>query len=339
MIVTGAHSMAARRIIQSLQDPMHRTEWQSRENQVTAFKTAFAHVVFIVVYMFMIPHAGLSTEPDGSSPNLEKVAARLKPIHKPMGPVRPGDWLESHEENGQTYRQYLRSRPVKLTRKRKVLYVLPIGDFDTRQTKIIDLSAEFLGIYFGCRVRKMDTLSLDDVIPAQARRVHPSWGVRQIKSTYVLNKVLPPRLPDDAVALIAFTTSDLYPDEDWNFVFGQASLRNRVGVWSIFRNGDPEKEFQLCLRRTLKTATHETGHMFSMAHCIEYDCNMCGSNNRSESDRRPLYLCPQCVPKVWWSTKSDPEERFKKLADFCRQNGFPKDAEFYARSLELVSEK
>ena len=32
--------------------------------------------------------------------------------------VRPGDWLESHNERGQTFRQYVKSKPIRLTRKR-----------------------------------------------------------------------------------------------------------------------------------------------------------------------------------------------------------------------------
>ena len=92
------------------------------------------------------------------------------------------------------------------------------------------------------------------VIPAPARRTHPSWGVKQILSTYVLDSVLRPRLPADAAAYIAFTASDLWPGAGWNFVFGQASLRHRVGVWSIYRNGDPSESkeaFRICLLRLL----------------------------------------------------------------------------------------
>ena len=48
-------------------------------------------------------------------------------------------------------------------------------------------------------------------------------------------------------------------------------------------------------RFALITATHETGHMFSMLHCTAYECCMCGSNHREESDRRPVYLCPECT--------------------------------------------
>ena len=271
---------------------------------------------------------------------LEPIARKLVPLHSLMGPVQSGDWLESHRESGQTFREYIGERPVTPTKNRSVLYVLPLGDFDAHQKKIVDLSADFLGRYFQCSVKTMDTLSLKDAkIPNNAKRVHPSWGVRQILSTHVLDKVLKPRLPKDAFALIAFTSSDLYPADDWNFVFGQASLRNRVGVWSIFRNGDPETEFQSCLSRTLKTATHETGHMISIRHCTAYECNMCGSNNRQESDRRPIYLCPHCVAKVWWATKCDPTERFKSLIEFCVDNGLSKEARFYRECVKKLTKE
>ena len=266
---------------------------------------------------------------------LARQAKRLADLHQPMGPVQPGDWLESHRESGQTFAEYVRARPVKLTRRRDTLYVLPLGEFDEEQRKIVDLSAEFLGIYFGCPVTTLKTLSLDEAIPNSARRVHPSWGVRQIRSTYVLDSVLKKRLPKDAFALIALTSSDLYPSPKWNFVFGQASLRDRVGVWSIFRNGDPRTDFAACLSRTLKTASHETGHMLSIRHCIEFECNMCGSNNREESDRRPLYLCPECLPKIWYSTEVDPVDRFRKLAKFCRDNGL--DDTYFLQAAEILT--
>jgi archaemetzincin len=172
--------------------------------------------------------------------------------------------------------------------------------------------------------------------------VHPSWGDRQILTGFVLDRVLAPRLPDDAAVYLALTASDLWPGEGWNFVFGQASLRKRVGVWSIYRNGDPDAAgaaFRLCLLRTLKTASHETGHMFSMLHCTEYECGMCGSNHREESDRRPLAFCPECAAKVSWATGSDMGDmkgRFRGLAAFCRANGLVPEAEFYESSLRAL---
>jgi len=263
---------------------------------------------------------------------------RLLPLHEKLGRPQPGDWLAQHPESGQTFREYVRSRPVTPDRKHRVIYVQPLGEFTDTQRKIVTLTSEFMKIYFDLPVEIRDDLSLD-VIPAEARRKHPSWGMDQILSTYVLSEVLYPRLPKDATAYIAFTTSDLWPGEGWNFVFGQASLSHRVGVWSIYRNGDPEESddaFRLCLVRTIKTATHETGHMFSMKHCILYQCNMCGSNHRAERDRLPLWLCPHCLAKLCWATKADPEKRFEKLIEFCKSNGLRAEQEFYQKSLSAL---
>ncbi len=296
-----------------------------------------AWLLFWVVTAKTASSQSLSTVQDRQTlARLQKLSETLVPLHQKMLPVRPGDWLESHSEKGQTFSQYVRSNPIAITASRNMLYVLPLGEFDDSQKKIIELSAEFLGLYFGCNVRTLKTLAIDDVIPADARRTHPAWGTPQIKSTYVLEKLLPPRVPKDAVAIISFTTSDLYPSEDWNFVFGQATYRDRVGVWSLYRNGDPETEFNLCLKRTLRIATHETGHMFSLPHCTAYECNMCGSNSLEESDRRPLYLCPECVAKLGWSTRCDPMLRFKKLLEYCRRNELDDEVEYFSKALGVA---
>jgi len=273
-------------------------------------------------------------------PVLPEKYARLIPLHQRLGKPRPGDWLAVHDEPGQTYRAYVRARPVRPTRLRRTIYVQPLGEFTATQRKIVELTARYMSIYFGLPVKVADDLPLS-LLPEAARRVHPHWGDKQILTTYVLDRVLKPRLPKDALASIAFTTSDLWPGPGWNFVFGQASLRDRVGVWSIYRNGDPDESddaLRLCLRRTIKTATHETGHMFSMWHCIYYECGMCGSNHRAESDRRPLWLCPVCLAKLCWGTGADPARRYEKLIEFCRDNELEPEREFFEKSLEVLRE-
>ncbi|NIA22201.1 MAG: hypothetical protein GWP05_09630, partial [Anaerolineaceae bacterium] len=98
------------------------------------------------------------------------------------------------------------------------------------------------------------------------------------------------------------------------------------------------KEFALCLLRTIKTAVHETGHMFSMKHCTAYQCVMCGSNNRAESDRRPVALCPECVAKVCWATRTEPLERYEKLSAFCRKAGLEDEHRFFQKSIQALRE-
>ena len=265
---------------------------------------------------------------------IKKTIRQLKPIHEQIGETQPGDWLESHEEKGKTFQQYVRIRPNILTRQRNKLYIQPIGEFSEKQIQLIKLSHEFLGIYFNCKVETLETKSEKD-IPAEAQRDHPSWGDHQLLTTHILEKILAPKLPDDAFATIAFTSSDLWPGKAWNFVFGYASFRQRVGVWSLYRFGDPEKseeDFKKCLRRTLKVATHETGHMFSIPHCIAYQCNMQGSNSLPESDRQPTHLCPECHAKILYATGADPIKRYEKLIEFCKTHGLTEEMQFFQKS-------
>ena len=177
----------------------------------------------------MLFGTGPNSGAEPSDKGLPEKFRRLVPLHTRLGPPRPGDWLVTHPEPGQTYLQYVRSQPVKPDRNRRVIYVQPLGDFTPTQRKIIDLTAEFLGMYFDLPVKVREGLRLD-IIPAKARRTHPEWGDKQILTTFVLQQVLAPRLPKDAAVSLAFTTSDLWPGEGWNFVFGQASLSERVGV-------------------------------------------------------------------------------------------------------------
>lgn len=267
-----------------------------------------------------------SSRPGGkgaSVKELRSIVVKLRSLHAKLGKPRPGDWLARFPEPGQTFAQYLRSRPVVPRGKRRVIYVQPLGQFTKAQRRVVTLTADYLGRYFSLPVKVNKDMTLGR-IPAKARRTHPTWGDKQILTTYVLDKVLRPQLPDDAFGMIALTGSDLWPGKGWNFVFGQASLRDRVGIWSIYRFGDPDKDkegFRQVLLRTVKTATHELGHMLSMLHCTAYECNMCGSNSLGESDRRPLALCPECVAKVCWATRADVIERYGKLAAFCKAHG------------------
>lgn len=292
----------------------------------------------LLLVLLCLPACGGDQKDNERTATARGLIAKLEPLHKRLGKPKPGEWLAEHKEDGQTFGEYLSCGPVTPNGKRKVIYVQPLGKFTDTQREIIKLTADFLGRYYQRPVKIRDDLPLS-IIPDKARRKHPNWGMDQILSTYVLDDVLAPRLPEDAAAYIAFTASDLWPGKGWNFVFGQASLRERVGVWSIYRNGEPdegEEEFRLCLRRTLNTATHETGHMFSMQHCIKYECNLCGSNNREESNRQPLEVCPECVAKICWATGCDPVKRFEDLAEFCREQKLVAEADFYRKSIEAV---
>lgn len=288
----------------------------------------------------VVPDVEAAAPPAGEAPavklsvaELEEIQEKLRPLHVRLGPPKPGEWLAKHKEAGQTFAEYMAAKPVTPRGVRRVIYVQPVGTFNKTQRKIVDLTAEFLSLYYNRPVKMKQDLSLD-LIPASARRDN------QLLTSFILHDVLSPRLPEDAAAYLALTANDLWPGEGWNFVFGQASLSERVGVWSLARYGDPdasEEAYQLCLLRTLKVAAHETGHMFSIQHCTAYECCMCGSNSLHEGDLQPLALCPECVAKVCWGCEADPLERYRKLAEFCRREKLTPEAVFYEKSISALA--
>ena len=170
---------------------------------------------------------------------------------------------------------------------------------------------------------------------AITERQNPHEGQRQLLTTDIL-RFLARNLPDDAYCTLGISMIDLYPDPNWNFVFGQASLRNRVGVYSFARytaEGDP----QLTLRRSLKVMAHEIGHMYGLTHCTFFECGLNGSNHLEEADRRPIHLCPVCMRKLHWSSELNPLERYYHLHEIYRRLGFGALADFVSGRLQRAS--
>jgi archaemetzincin len=265
--------------------------------------------------------------------NLE---TRLRPLADPLPPPRPGDWLAEHHEPGQTFAEYLDARPVRESDKLYTIYLCLVGDFTKAQRRILGLAREYLALFFDCPVKVQRQVALAS-ISARARRTHPSWGDPQVLTGYILREILEPERPADALAYLALTASDLWPGEGWNFVFGEANLRERLGVWSIYRNGDPDEDFPLCLRRTLGTASHELGHILTIWHCIAFRCLMNGSNHQEERDRRLLHLCPVCLRKLCWNLQVEPVPYLSKLNQFCQENGLGPEQAWYKQAIVALA--
>ncbi len=263
---------------------------------------------------------------------------KLRPLAQKLRQPRPGDWLAEHAEPGQDFEQYLAEHPVRRSELRHTIYLGLVGDFTADQRRVLNLAQKYLALFFDVPVQITEQVPLVR-IPPEARRKHPSWGDPQVLSSYILRDVLLPTRPTNALAYLAFTASDLWPGEGWNFVFGEANLKQRIGVWSIYRNGDPsqgEADFRQCLARTLATATHETGHILTMWHCTACECLMNGSNHQEERDSRPLHLCPVCLRKLCWNLQVDPVPYLKRLGAFWQENGFPDEAGWYGTAVAAL---
>lgn len=263
---------------------------------------------------------------------LRAMLRQLEPLHRRLDTAHGSDWLAQHNEAGQGFGEYLDSHPVTLTPARHALCVQPLGALSATQRAVVREAAEFMALYFHTEARVCEGLPLERV-PSSAVRAARGFGLQM--HTQPLLDLLRQRLPSDAAAYVAFTASDLYPQPSWNFVLGQASLTDRVGVWSLARFGRPDASpsaRRRCLLRTIKVATHETGHMFSLPHCTAYECNMNGANSLEESDRSPLALCPQCQAKLAWATGAQPAAQFGPLADWCARHGLAAEAGCFRRS-------
>lgn len=260
---------------------------------------------------------------DARVEKLERVRDSLKPFFEPME-VRDGDWLDTQKEFGETFEEYVRSNPTLPTPKRRKIYIQPIGTFSHEQRNAIKLAAEYMKAFYDLPVELNADRPLGSVPRDKMRKIEYKNNL-QIRTAYFLEDVLPKLLEDDAAALIALTNYDLYPGDTWAFVFGQATFKDRVGVWSLYRLADPitrKYDPKLLLTRTIKVATHEVGHMFSMKHCTKYECLMAGTNHVLETDRRPIDNCPECTAKLSWAMNYEPLKRYERLAEFWKKQGW-----------------
>ena len=196
--------------------------------------------------------------------------------------------------------------------------------------------------FFQLPVRTLPVQSLDGV----TSRVNEETKRRQYLSSELLDGRLKRALPADALCLVGVTLEDLYPspDPEWSFVFGQASLRDRVGVYSLCRYfpGFPARTTALAdptqvLRRSFKVVAHEIGHILGLHHCVDYKCVLNGSNSLDESDRRPLFLCPRCLKKLQWNIGFSRVARYKQLRDVLAGAGLTAEAAWVEARLAATS--
>jgi archaemetzincin len=273
----------------------------------------------------------------GTPPITDPFAFDSELFEKKRKPA-PGDWLASFHEHGQTFAEYVAQEPMGLTDKRHVIVLQPIGEFTAEERTVLEKLGEFTSAYFQLPARVATPVPLPDDGFRPRRAGSLAWT--QYSTLTLMKSVLLPRLPRDAVCYLGVTMSDLYPDENWNFVFGQASFAERVGVYSLIRYtnrfwGRPETDeskSQL-LRRSFKILAHETGHMFSIAHCTVNECLMNGSNSLEEMDRNTLHLCPVCLRKLQWNLKFDVRRHYRQLRDIYNQSDYDDLAKWIDRRL------
>jgi archaemetzincin len=248
-----------------------------------------------------------------------------------------GDWLAEHHERGQPFTGYHAVGFNRPNAARHVIYLLPIGEFATDTSPPLEDLRAYAEAYFQLEVKILPAVTLDE--SQFAPRINDYTQKRQRLSTAILS-YLKTQLPSDANCLLGVTMDDLYPSPAWNYVFGQASLTSRVGIYSFARydptffGKDRSTDYrQLILQRSCKVLAHETAHMFGLPHCIYYECLVNGSNNLAEADLCPQHLCPICLRKLHFNVQFDPVARYEELARFYRGHDWDDEARWVDRQL------
>jgi len=282
----------------------------------------------------------LALGPTQKLPATLQKAFMLSEVFQPLTCPQCGDWLAVHPEPGQTFEDFVHGDWHQPGPRRGKIYLQPVGAFVRGQSPPLERLRELAAAYFALEVELLPVLEVDK--QSFTTRINSLTGNRQLLVDDFL-ALLQNRLPADAFCMLGITNEDLYPEPDWNFVFGMATLRERIGVISLARYdpalyGEPRGQdfHKLLLKRTAKVMIHEIGHMCGLLHCIYFKCIMNGSNHLPEGDQRPPHLCPICLRKLHRAIGFDIRSRYHKLFQIYQQCGFEAEAQWIERRLQSL---
>ena len=154
-------------------------------------------------------------------------------LHDPVPIPDESDWLACHEEQGETFKFFSKSRlNKKPTPERNTIYLLPLVFFeDAVPDESIEGLVEFASHFFNLPVKVLEISQVKDKVPS---RINEYTKKPQVNASKILDHLLEV-LPQDAFCLAALTLCDLYPLDSWNFVFGVSDPISRVAVYSLAR--------------------------------------------------------------------------------------------------------
>ncbi|MCM8787351.1 MAG: archaemetzincin family Zn-dependent metalloprotease [Candidatus Omnitrophica bacterium] len=127
----------------------------------------------------------------------------------------------------------------------------------------------------------------------------PRYAYAQMRDQYLALLILNAlQTPKENQKILAIIDKDLYA-EGLNFVFGEAEPKKGVCIISITRLRQSyyglEEDRELFLKRALKEAVHEIGHLFGLNHCSNPKCVMHFSNSLLDTDRKDYHFCNNCI--------------------------------------------
>lgn len=252
------------------------------------------------------------------------------------------DYLGFRLEKGQTFNDFVQSKYNRPNKFRNKIYIQPLGKFSNKQKGLLEILSEYINIRFTLPTLILPIIEIDS--SQMPRRVNSYTNTHQTLTTDIFTLLKEKRLPIDAYCVLAITTEDLYCGLLTSiFTFGQASLTDRVGVYSLLRvdpkfytNSPTENDEETLLKRCCKVAVHEIAHMFGLKHCIFFNCLMNPANYLEALDFISLHFCPICLHKLLFSIGFDPLEQYQKLSLFYQKTKLYYEASWIENCIGLA---
>jgi archaemetzincin len=233
-----------------------------------------------------------------------------------MGVPREGEWLARFPEQGQTFDDYKGFCSNKRRAGRETIALRPFGPLSARARAALEPVRRFTEAFFDTK-----TVLLDESPLPEAARNEDQFDVTPLLAC------LKAETRDEDLVHAGILDKDLsWKGQVPNFVFGGASFKDRVGVYSLERFGRGERRESVYRLRAFKLVAHELGHILSLAHCVYYSCLMNGANSLPETDASPCHVCPVCREKLAWNLGFDPGRRAAALAAVFRAEGIEDEA-------------
>ncbi|CAF1478911.1 unnamed protein product [Rotaria sordida] len=304
---------------------------------------------------FIPPNTKLIAEALGDISQLPRdmqmaVTNKLHESFQPVPIPNHGDWLRYHEEKGQTLKAFEQTTSKAVPHSTfNTIYIQPVGSFNHPRAAPLNVIIQFARIFFaGCEVELLPTIDF-----SKDMKYRENHGIKQYRTDDFYNYLSQTRYFRDTsreLLCVAVTMTDIYPDESWNFVYGEARVKDGLGVYSFARL-DPlfsessqillsvpltKEERIVMLRHCIKILLHELGHLFGLNHCIYFICLMNGANNQIEMDRQTLYLCPVCLRKLYSTLYFDVRHMYENFVYLCEIYGLEEERLWYRKRLNCI---
>ena len=272
-----------------------------------------ALVVALVPVLMAVAVAGKSPDKD----------IKVPALWQRLPPPKPGEWLALFPEPGETFAEYRATKPSRPTATRKRVYLQPWLTRPSTDPAWVGELAKVMHAWFGHEVTTLPPG------PMPARAYDAKAG--RYDATALAARLIR-TLPRDALLLLAVTDRDLKLKGLAN-ALGWGALKHRVAVMSTYRLGRDKR----LRRRALNLGLHEATHGLGLRHCIFYPCLMNGANSVSETDRRPMQLCPVCREKLCWNLGKEPLARYDALVPVLLDAGLKAAAERTGRARKATA--